>query len=71
MGIVSVFKDEEVNSMLADTLVLKYDVELEEEVGRRLWDEKLETARILKNDGVPIESIAKATKLPMYEIERL
>ena len=68
------FMEEAVKAMLADTLVLEYDVELAEERARheaRLREEKLETARILKNDGVPIESITKATKLPVYEIERL
>ena len=84
--------------MLADTLVLKYDVELAEAraVARaearaeararyeeRLREEKKQTAMQtamqtaiqialeLKNDGLSIESIAKATKLPMHEIECL
>ena len=72
--------------MFADVIELKYDAELAEERARlraslkaeheaeqeaRLWEEKRQIARDLRGDGVSIESIAKATKLPIYEIEKL
>ena len=54
--------------MIVDTLQLKYDVELAEIKARheaRLWEEKRQIARGLKGEGVPIEIIAKTTKLPI------
>ena len=77
-GGISEFKDEEVDSVFADVLELKYDVELAEEKARmkaeheaRLWARLWEMARDLKNEGVPIKVIAKTTKLPEHEIEKL
>ena len=68
--------------MLADTLVLKYDVEFAEAKAmyeemykarheERLLEEKKQIALELKNEGVLIEVIAKTTKLPVHEIECL
>ena len=64
--------------MLADTLVLEYDVELAEERARmkaeheaRLWEEKKQIARDLKKHGVPIETIAKNFGLSISEVEKL
>ena len=62
------FKEEEVKSMIADTLVLEYDVELAEVEARHL-NEKLDAARNFKNDGVPIETIAKNLGLSITEVE--
>jgi len=42
-----------------------------EQANERLLKERRETARSLKEDGVPIAAIIKATKLPVYEIEKL
>ena len=69
-GSISEFKDEEVDSVFADVIELKYDKEFAEERARHL-EEKRQIAHDLKNEGVPIEIIAKTTKLPACEIERL
>ena len=56
--------------MLADTLVLEYDVELAEVEARHL--EKIrDVARNLKKDGVPVETIAKNFGLSISEVEKL
>ena len=68
--------------MLADTLVLKYDVKFAEELAaakavyeERLLEEKKQLTKQLalelKNEGVLIEVIAKTTKLTAHEIECL
>ena len=68
------FKLEEVKSMLADTLVLEYDVELAEVEARheeRLMAEKRAIARSMKADGDSVEKIARNTRLSIAEIEKL
>ena len=56
--------------MLADTLVLEYDVELAE-VEARHMEEKRDIARSMKVDGDPAEKIARNTGLSVKEIEKL
>jgi len=84
-GSIAIFEDEEVKSMLADTLVLEYDVEMEEEkakfeaslkasleaIEEEKMREKIITARNFKNDGIPIETIARNMGLSISEIEKL
>jgi len=68
------FKLEEVKSMLADTLVLEYDVELAEVEARheeRLMAEKRAIARSMKADGDSVEKIARNTRLSIAEIVNL
>ena len=67
---IEIFHQEEVKEMLVDTLVLEYDVEFEE-LRANYKARVLETARRLKNDGVPITSIVRATELPYHEVENL
>ena len=81
-GGISEFKDEEVDSVFADVLELKYDVELAEEKARmkaehearlwaRLWDEKRKTASKMKKYGDPVDKIADITGLSFEEIQNL
>ena len=60
--------------MLADTLVLEYDVELAEVEARheeRLMAEKRAIARSMKADGDSVEKIARNTRLSIAEIVNL
>ncbi|MCL2387758.1 MAG: hypothetical protein FWC89_09465 [Defluviitaleaceae bacterium] len=64
--------------MLADILELKYDAKLAEVEARhearheeRLMAEKRAMARNFKNDGVPVEVIARNTGFTIAEIEKL
>ncbi|MCL2355965.1 MAG: hypothetical protein FWC70_02240, partial [Defluviitaleaceae bacterium] len=68
------FKLEEVKSMLADTLVLEYDVELAEVEARheeRLMAEKKATARKMKKYGDSVEKISDITGLSIIEIDKI
>jgi len=80
-GIVE-FQEEEAKLMLSDILVLEYDVELAEEKAKfgaeleaefeaKHKEEKRNIARGLKNDGFPIEIIAKNMGFSIAEIEKL
>jgi len=64
------FKLEEVKSMLADTLVLEYDVEIAE-VEARHEARVRDIARNMKRDGDSIEKIVRNTGLSIKEIEKL
>ena len=77
-GDIAIFKEEEVKSMLADTLVLEYDVEIAEIEARHESEKmemahslKREMARKFKNDGVPTEVIARNTGFTISEIDKL
>ena len=73
-GSITEFKEAEVDSMFADVIELKYDVELAEERARheaRLWEEKRETARKMKKYGDSVDKIADITGLTHMEIENL